>query len=316
MAGTEWPLKEFTREVVDIMPTYQDRIQAIPAWLRGLLLVPPLVVGLLLGGYWWWSYTGLYQWLAEGQIYLMQSYYPGYTGILTLFLIVFACMIPSMLVLFILAQLELYPPPDAMALIVDKNKVRAAALDRWIRGHIWGLILLGLGVAGLIVGCVLYFTGATAGERTELRLSELEAGVIPSSRWVFVRGKLRWDLSIRSGALTYVPMVSERWQPGQTVGLFVRVRDEQKIDATAQALQGTLALSGLPGPVRAEFEKRGPAPMARYEVLELGNKPQNNLDAGGPIILSSLGILALTGLIWSVIYIRSQRRLPPPAPAE
>ena len=83
-------------------PSYSDRVQAIPGWLRGLIVGPCVLLGVVLGAYWWWSYSGLYQWLAEGQIYLMGSYFPVYTGIFNLVLTAFVCAVPAILILYLL----------------------------------------------------------------------------------------------------------------------------------------------------------------------------------------------------------------------
>ena len=297
-------------------PSYSDRVQAIPGWLRGLIVGPCVLLGVVLGAYWWWSYSGLYQWLAEGQIYLMGSYFPVYTGIFNLVLTAFVCAVPAILILYLLVKLEVYPP-DGTPALVDASKLRGEAVDRWLKRHIWLLIFLGIGLTGLIVGSVLYLSGATAGARTDLRLEDLEAGATPASRWVRVRGKLLWDAAVTFGQRgppdTYVPMVSPQWRPGQPVSLYVRVYEHQKADATAPELEGMLALGGLPGVVRTRFEQHGPAPMARYELLALGDQPQRSVEIGWQMMLCSIALLALTGLIWAVLFIRAQSVLRPPA---
>jgi hypothetical protein len=111
-------------------PSYQDRVQAIPPVLRGVLFVPSGLLALGLTIYWWIYQSGIYGWLMDLQLSMIGGYYRMYTGVFTLLITGFLCMIPAMVIVFILVQLEVFPvqpvtppvihptnvplPPDAM----------------------------------------------------------------------------------------------------------------------------------------------------------------------------------------------------------
>jgi hypothetical protein len=291
--------------------SYQQRVRAIPVALRvGLALVGILPM-LALGGYWWWSYTGLYRWVAEVEIAWFGAYFPVYTGMGELAICLLPGAAPVALVQLTLVKLEVFPvdpvnPPDI-----------AAQDDRtlyWLNTHRWRVFGLAGGIVALIGGALLTWSGLSAGPLTTPDLAALEGGAAPPSRYVQVQGRLLRERAMEQGPrgdvkpLSYVPLVSQGWQVGGPVAIYVRVNDPQDPQLAGGSLEGTLSQDGLPGPVRAEFEQQGPRPTVPHYLLEVGNSPSRKVDTGLGLLGMGGGLLALTLIAWIVIWLRERHR--------
>src|SRR5581483_1555628 len=89
--------------------TYQQRVRAIPAYIRVPVIMVFLPAGIALGVYWWYSYTGLYRWLIDGQNNLFGGHLPVYTGIFTVAVGGFLGFLPAALILHLLVNLNVFP---------------------------------------------------------------------------------------------------------------------------------------------------------------------------------------------------------------
>jgi hypothetical protein len=290
--------------------SYQQRVRAIPLWLRIVLPLAGILPMMALGGYWWWSYTGLYRWLAELELGWFGAYYPGYTGVVELAVCLLLGAVPGGLLLFALVKLEVFPvdpanPPDVAA--------QDARTLGWLDTHIWRVFGLAGGIAALIGGSILTWSGLTAGALTTPDLAALEAGTAPPSRYVEVQGRLLWDRTLTHGPrgtvqpIGYVPLVSQGWQAGRPVVIYVRVNNPQDPALAGGPLTGTLSQDGLPGPVRTQFEEQGPPPTAPHYLLEVGNRPARNIDNGLGLLGVGGGLIAITAVAWLVIWLRQRR---------
>jgi hypothetical protein len=297
------------------MPTYQDRLRAIPGAVRALIVLPFLLAGLGLGAYWVWTYSGLYRWMVEGQGALFGSYVQPWTEIFAVLIAVLLGLLPAALILYVVNRLEVFPvPPDAGS----GPTPAAAAADQWIRAHKYRLLGAGLGLMGLVGGGVIWLHGYSAGPLTDLRAADLEAGGAPASGWVRARGRPLWDRRIEFEVNeVYVPVVSERWKPGDKVALFVRPNGPLTLVAAPVPPpldgDGTLVIGGLPGPARTDFEKAGLPPAEHHQVVSMGWRPDNEMALGGPLFGAGLILLLLTGGVWALLALRDrqQRRAAP-----
>jgi hypothetical protein len=291
--------------------SYQQRVRAIPIALRIVLPLVGILPMMALGGYWWWSYTGLYRWLAEVEIGWFDAYFPVYTGMVELALCMLLGAVPVGLLLFVMVRLQVFPvdpvsPPEVAA--------QDARTLSWLDTHRWRVFGLAGGVVMLICGALLTWSGLTAGALTRPDLAALEAGAAPPSRYVEVQGRLLWERSLAHGPrgavqpLNYVPLVSQGWQAGRPVALYVRVNQPQGPQLAGGPLEGTLSEDGLPGPVRTQFEEQGPRPTVPHYLLEVGNRPTRNVDNGLGLLGVGGGLIALTAIAWVVIWLRQRRQ--------
>jgi hypothetical protein len=289
-------------------PTVQQRVRAIPAFLRVLILGGLVPAGTALGIYWWVTYAGLYRWLVEGQIALISRYLPVETGILT---VVLTGFFPALALLFGLVWLRVFPvKPEDVPPGIPEAAPATPAGDQWLERHKGRVVGFTLGVIGLIAGAVLLVMGLTAGSLQPLDVAELEAGKPPPSGHVRTRGRLLADraLSQSDGGLStfYLPLVSERWGEGAPIAVYVSGTQAHLEEAQRGRLEGMLSKNGLPGPIRTRFEQSATArPAQPHYLLALGHKPQTHVEVG-LFLLGVGGLSFLTAL--AVSYVKSRRR--------
>jgi hypothetical protein len=292
------------------MPTYQERVRAIPGTVRALILVPFLLAGLGVGVYGVWTYSGLYRWMVEGQGALMGEYVQPWTEVLAVALPVLLGLLPAGLILFALARLGVFPvPPDAGSGLPPGPTPAAAAADQWIRAHKFRLLGVLLGLMGMAGGGVIWLHGRSAGPLTDLRAADLEAGRAPASGWVRPLGLPLWDQRLDFDANdSYAPVVSERWKPGDKVALFVRVASAPPPPPGPLKGDGMLVVGGLPGPVRTGFEQSRLPPAEHHQVVYLDRTPENEMAIGVPLFGAGLILLLLTSGVWAMLAVRDRLR--------
>ncbi len=286
--------------------TFQQRVLAVPAWLRAPLMLVALS-GMALGIYWWCAYAGLYRWLIEWEIDKFGWYEPVYTGLFTVGLTFALSGGLVGLIFFVIVRLDVYPADDQTALDVE---ARTARSELWLREHKGRLIGLIVGVLVGIAGTVLVLIGSSRGSLRELDVADLEAGKAPPSLYVKAKGRLLADraASQREGTFLthYTPLVSDRWKEGNPVTVYVLVPEERKDEALRGQYSGTLLENGLPGPVHTRFEGGVTPPGRPYYLMHMGRKPET-LTFMGVFLLSAAGAILLgTAVVWVVKGIRAR----------
>jgi hypothetical protein len=196
--------------------------------------------------YWAWSYSGPYRWIAELQINSFGVYRPKITFLFTL-LAVYLPLMPLAYVLPALLGGSRYRRLDR----------RSGQVFGWISDH-WGRIFsMGMGGILAIVGVFMLISATTARKLTPVSAAQLESGNRPSGRWLEITGWLNFadSLTLKKGfnKEVYVPLVSEQWQPGQPVAVYLRLHDRQE-ELFAEELkgnryQGLVSTTGLPNDV-------------------------------------------------------------------
>lgn len=116
----------------------------VPGWIRLLLVVPPIALGL----YWSYTYTGLYRWLAELQIDLFGGYYIWLSAILSIVIV----LIPSMILISIISRNFQNTPSDGKLGWTDKLNILSKTRPGFLKWYIVGFFL---GIGTLPIG--LYF---------------------------------------------------------------------------------------------------------------------------------------------------------------
>lgn len=279
-------------------PTYQQRILAIPGYIRGPIILLLLIPGIALAVFWWVNYAGLYRILVEWQSNTFGGYLPVYTGIFTIAIL---GIIPPALALFVIVQLNLFP--------VDPNNpppvpTGGAAADVWIQEHRGRLIGLIAGLMGVIAGPILLYVASTDALQP-LDVAALEAGQKPPSSYVVARGRLLYDRMVtqKESGLDkwFVPLVSPNWKEGMPIRLYVSIPQLRREEAAKGDLKGMLSENGLPGPIRVSFEQSGRArPSQPHYYLAFGRVPETMRDAGWFFLISGAVVLALTALVWVI----------------
>ena len=110
-----------------------------------------------------------------------------------------------------------------------------------------GIVLTGIG------GWIISKSNTAAEARQEkVVLERLEQGSRPKSRWIKTSGQLLWDHAVEeSGRRTrignvYVPLVSDRLEPGDKVAAFVQISTLEEDEFDDQGIiDGTTGLSGM-----------------------------------------------------------------------
>ncbi|MCI0739892.1 MAG: hypothetical protein L0Y72_12670 [Gemmataceae bacterium] len=286
-------------------------------------IIALLALGLLgLGVYWWYSYSGLYRWLAELQISFFGAYFAGYTGILTLLIV----CIPLIPVVFFLKKLSEPVETIQSAEIVEVPiplPAQQSTMEKWLHNNAMSFALVAMGIVFVAISVYQLAGALTAGERTPFNCADLEAGVVPPSRWLVLDGRI--DLHARQSIVQtdryggkddrgrpkgkyFFPMVSEKWQPGQNVTAFVQCKNDD-VDLLKSPFEGTLHKNGLPGPIRTGFEEQGPMPASPHYVLEFRKLPADSAQLSWTMLWLGLG---LTGGGVLVFFVQRWWRKPRP----
>lgn len=256
-----------------------------------LSLVAALVAGALAAAYSMAFYAGPYRWLAEKQLRWFDAYYVSLTVILTLCLFV----VPPLVAARVLVAGGRIASDSTLALLVSSG-IGARLRERVARARFW-LILLVVG-GGLIVLSVRDLAVAARGKQLEaLTASALEAGAQPRGTWLEIQGTPVWDATIESEERhqrwSFVPIVSEQWQPGAKVRALLRVRSDEAEQVDANALRGTLDWTGVPGVVRSAY-REAQLDVEDALLIDYGTSPAERTAASN-ILIGLGGVLALIG---------------------
>jgi hypothetical protein len=163
-----------------------------------------------------------------------------------------------------------------------------------------GIVLTGMG------GWIISKSNTAAEARQEkVVLERLEQGSRPKSRWIKTSGQLLWDHAVEeSGRRTrignvYVPLVSDRWEPGDKVAAFVQISTLEEDEFDDQGIiEGTTGLSGMSSQVRALFRRElGIEAASVHIVIDAGATPQSEGRAGRICLVFGIVLLGICGVM-------------------
>jgi hypothetical protein len=178
----------------------------------------------------------------------------------------------------------------------------------WCAKHCWRLAWLSAGVALTVWGGSEWLAGQKTAHRVSINVADVESGRPLPGRWVEMTGRLsRDDRVIRNDGEreeTYVPLVSETWQPGQPIHVFFRAIKEEGDEPgrllyhKGPTVEGVVA-GRLPWEVRQRFELVDHKPGADAIVVDFQARPDHqDLAIGYVCVPAGLLIVLVTGLLW------------------
>src|SRR5205814_3731664 len=108
--------------------------------------------------------------------------------------------------------------------------------------------LIVVGALLFAFGAYMFYRGISAGPQIALDAGEMETGKATSGRWLKVHGIARWDLQVQISGKSrrrIVPVVSQQWQPGHPVAVFLEMltnTPEPSHAAVLQDFEGTFVI--------------------------------------------------------------------------
>jgi hypothetical protein len=274
------------------------RLPPLPLPVQFAISLPPLA----LGGWWWFTYSGPYRWLAEWQIREWGKFYQ----ILTFLVVV---CVP-----LFLAALLIHLGCWVTGFHFDRQRTQES-IDRWrawhqqrryrIGGLCVGLVVVVLGGQGLYVG-------KRAGPLSRMNVAELENGTQPTSGWLELRGNflhgqmVTWKIERKDKIETYIPLVSDDWEPGSRVAVIVRAKrdtgydPERRFVQEGAAVDGLVDPLGLPGHVRTTLEDAGVALVADPIVIDYRSTPEVQTLLGTVGLVLGGIVMLFSALVWLI----------------
>ena len=236
----------------------QNRLTGIAVFLS--------MAGLALVGWWWWTYTGLYRLIAELQLQWWGSYDLQLTFVVTAVPVVALPML-------------------VLGVVLGRTEVAARSVPAWSVRQLrdLGIVVLGLGLVGY--GGWTWAGASGLDEPAPVELATVLAGKAPA--WVTVVDAT-WvvdaavSLEANGSERTYHPVVAATANAPYAV--FAR-------GPGSGPVTGMLSPGGLPGAVRAVYERDGVITPAHW-LVDTRDSPGRRRDAGG--------FFALAGVILAV----------------
>ena len=275
------------------MSSDEDRVSAKEMGAIALIGVPPFAYAF----YEHATYSGLTRWLAETEIR------------------VFGVSHPTAITLLVATVVGLvWGTPLAYA-ILRRNAKSDAPSRRASGAFDWSnLVVIAPIVALSVHGAVLWISALRMGSLVDVDVAELERAQSPPGRYVRLLGQMVVDQAVtienskpldsevarKVSTFDYVPIVSDRWLPGKPVAAFIEVPSSLRwrLDS-AENPTGTLKITGL-GPTATFFEEKGIAVSKPSWVLEWGNTPDKEANAGKLFVAGgpATGLLAWAIAAW------------------
>ncbi len=225
-----------------------------------------IFAGLAIAGALGWYHVGPYRWLADGQLRLMNAYYPFLTW----------------LVLGLVIGLPLGALASTLAIRANLRD----GYDELLLRHGWlvtsraGQLLLvglGIGIAGVVIGVRAH----AVGEMVPLSIAALERGEPPAGTWVVLTdGVPDRSRAIEVDHRSYVPVFATR--PVPMVFVQLPAAGASVVD------RGLLVADGLPNLARIAFEDAELIADHHY-VIEAGGTPRTDAEAAR--VLAVLGLV-------------------------
>ena len=163
---------------------------------------------------------------------------------------------------------------------------------------LWVCVVFAVGFGG-----VQMYRGLRARTQVEVDLSRIETGESLPGNWITVRGRALWDQAAvqpsKKTAAYFVPVVSEGWQKGSPVAMFLFYRlplDDPPPHGTTEldTYEGTVVwwmIQGLGSRSRAQFHGAGLQEAGNYFLLNRGEKPEGLVRDG--VLGLSIGVVCL-----------------------
>lgn len=230
------------------------------------------------------AYAGPYKWLAEWQLSVFGRYFPAYTWAAEFLICVVAL---ALLMRLVFGR----PTPKAAPNPLDRwleRKKESEARERELqptnsRSLDWLFVPGILGAIGLAMGVTDVIRAELAGDLTKMNAASVERGAELESGWVEVtNGRLLLDAAIsfsdgeaNASSDYYVPLVSDGWQPGDRVSMYVFVESESRFEKLVPevAQRGVTTFATIPGAVRVAFEASPYVPADEYHVFDVSSNP-------------------------------------------
>jgi hypothetical protein len=233
----------------------------------------------------WWFYEGPYRWVAELQLRLFNEYEIVITGLV--------------------AWLALALPGVFLLRNVGTRSLPAAGAARNRASGPWLLAVPVVIIAG--GGALSWFSAHVSLAKTTA--DDLEWGRWPSSSWAEITGRTLRDATVCGGdrysPTCYTPLVSRDWTPVVGIAAFVESHNGELPESGSFA--GLRSYSGMPGHIRAVFERARLPLKPGFVVIELGSTPAK-LDLVGRIVVGA-GVLVALLAVAAIISDRRHARL-------
>ena len=152
---------------------------------------------------------------------------------------------------------------------------------------LWVCVVFAAGFGG-----VQMYRGVRARTLIQVDLSRVEMGESLPGNWISARGRALWDQAAvqpsKKTAAYFVPVVSERWQKGSPVAMFLLYRipvEDPPPSGTTEldTYEGTIVWSmiqGLGRRARTQFHDAGLQESEDYFLLNRGEKPEGLIRDG------------------------------------
>jgi hypothetical protein len=185
------------------------------------------------------------------------------------------------------------------------------ARGHWCVRHAGQLAGLVTGIAFLAWGAISLASSLQPQERQAISIDVFNAGRLLPGRWLEVTGRLlREDRIIWPGdetRETYVPLVPDAWQRGQSVILFVRAREDnwgqpgRLLHHQGPNVTGFVARDNLDAELAQRFAEFEMPPHPDALILDYEAEPGSQTRLLGFLALGVGGlILLLTGVVWLI----------------
>jgi hypothetical protein len=201
----------------------------------------------------WLTYTGVYRWVAEAQLAMMNEFEMHLTFILTIlsYGAAFAIMARLMVTLKVLPRAT---AEDAAKYLETNAQLSAHRLSPLM--IIW--MFLPWSIVALVCGGYSKYA-ASIKTPTVVTMVEIDGGKPPRGTWLEVTGYIPENASMQYGDSIhpdfYTPLITPSWD--QTKPLVVMIESKQEPKPGLNTFKGMRWPLGVPGPVRTTFERNG-----------------------------------------------------------
>jgi hypothetical protein len=268
----------------------KQRNLLIPLWIRLTFILGPLLLGI----YWWYTFTGLYRWITNLQLYLFGQYYEIYGGLVTL-IILFA---PALGILNMIG-LKYSPGTEvkekkALSL-VDKINIVSKTKPFLLKIYI---LTLALGAMGFIMGCYFFII---YGQISRIPIAiDIETSTLvkdKTTEYITAVTRLQCEHTLiieknksgSSSSTLYIPVSDAN---GKFKNIFLEaITYNKELDCkdSLASLKGIIRPGGLPGLIRDRYMEAGVLDENKdYSIIEYNADPARNAEFGDAMFILSL----------------------------
>jgi hypothetical protein len=229
----------------------------------------------------WWSYVGPFRWISEAQLAMFGSY--------------------SSKMSFVLCALVFVLPGQYVFRNVGTRSDEPPTANAWSAHQLWFLAV----PAALLVMAIYLRQQASHLKLETTTAAELETGASAPSRWLAIDGVALSDASLcLKYNECYMPVVSRDWKPDMAIAVFLKTRCSSDQVPEAGVFKGIVSYVGMPGHVRAGFERAPIKLRPGFLVLAWKEGPKDVRFDSNFIA----GTAAVVGLIVAVLLLRDYVR--------